>query len=306
MAAPGILEEKVIIVTGAGRGIGRAIALACAAAGARVVVNDIGVSLAGDGGDTAPAEGVAQEIRRLGGEAIANVDTVSDFRSARRIIQAALDTFGQLDGVVNNAGFLRDAFFHKLTEEDWDAVLNVMLKGPFNVSRHAASVFREQGGGAYVHMTSNAGLVGNPGQANYVSAKSGLVGLSKAIALDMGRFGVRSNCIAPMGWTRMLEKIPIKDDASRKFVEQRMQVTPEKNAPLAVYLLSDRAADVSGEVFVTRMNEIILMTQPRVARTIHRAEGWSPEDIADYCMPALKSSFSGMQSVADVFPWDPI
>ena len=302
----GFLDERVVLVTGAGRGIGRAVAIGCAAAGASVVVNDIGVSLAGGETGEQPAQAVVEEIRAAGGQAVANLDSVASFDGARSIVQCAMDTFGRLDGVVNNAGFLRDAFFHKMTEEDWDAVVAVMLKGSFNVARHAAEVFRRQSSGAFVHMTSNAGLIGNTGQANYVAAKSGIIGLSKAIALDMVRFNVRSNCIAPMGWTRMLEKIPTNDEASRKFVQQRMEVTPDKNVPLAVYLLSDRAREVNAEVFVTRKHEIVLMSQPRVARSIHRSEGWTPETVESHAIPALRSSFTGMQTIADVFPWDPV
>ena len=300
------LEGKVVIVTGAGRGIGRAVALGCAAAGARVVVNDIGVSLTGEKTGEQPAQVVVDEIRAAGGEAVASLDSVASFQGARQIVQSAVDTFGRLDGVVNNAGFLRDAFFHKMTEGDWDQVIGVMLKGTFNVARHAAELFRGQSSGAFVHMTSNAGLVGNTGQANYVAAKAGIIGLSKAIALDMARFNVRSNCIAPMGWTRMLEKIPTNDEASRKFVQQRMEVTPDKNVPLTVYLLGDQARDVNAEVFVTRKHEIVLMSQHRVARSIHRDGGWTPETIAEHGMPALRSSFTGMQTIADVFPWDPV
>jgi NAD(P)-dependent dehydrogenase (short-subunit alcohol dehydrogenase family) len=278
-------------------------ALGCAAAGAKVVVNDIGTSLKGVGNDTQPATAVVAEIAASGGEAVANYDSVADFETAAKIVQSAIDAFGRIDGVINNAGFLRDAFFHKMTEADWDDVVRVMLKGTFNVSRHAAELFRRQGSGAFVHMTSNAGLVGNTGQANYVA---GIVGFSKAIALDMKRFGVRSNCIAPMGWTRMLEEIPVTDAATEKFVEQRKLVTPDKNVPLAVYLLSDEARDVNAEVFVTRMNEIILMSQSRLAKSMHNSAGWTPETVASHAIPALKSAFTGMQTITDVFPWDPV
>jgi NAD(P)-dependent dehydrogenase (short-subunit alcohol dehydrogenase family) len=301
-----LLDNKVVVVTGAGRGIGRAVALGCAAAGAKVVVNDLGVSLSGDTTQEDPAEEVVREIQSAGGEAVASLESVAEWDGAKRIVDCAIDTFGRLDGVVNNAGFLRDSFFHKMSQDDWGAVVQVMLTGSFNVARHAAEVFRAQGSGSFVHMTSNAGLVGNSGQANYVAAKAGIVGLSKAIALDMQRFNVNSNCIAPMGWTRMLEKIPTTDEASKAFVEQRRLVTPDKNVPLTVYLLSDEAKFVSGEVFVTRMNEIILMTQSRVSRSVHAHGGWTPESVGTHAMPALRTSFHGMETISDVFAWDPI
>ena len=182
---PRMLEEKVVIVTGAGRGIGRDIALLAARQGASVVVNDLGGSERGEGADATPAEQVVAEIEQANGKAVANYDSVASWDSAKKIVQCALDTFGQVDGVVNNAGILRDVIFHKMTEEDWDAVIGVHLKGSFNVSRAAAETFRTQASGAFVHMTSTSGLIGNFGQANYAAAKLGIVGLSKSIALDM-------------------------------------------------------------------------------------------------------------------------
>ncbi len=301
-----IVEGKVVVVTGAGRGIGRAIAMLMAQHGARVVVNDIGVSLAGEGGDRAPAQEVVNEIRKTGGEAAANCDSVAEFTSAAKIVQCALDTFGRIDCVVNNAGILRDVIFHKMTEQDWDAVVNVMLKGAFNMSRHAADHFRKQEAGSFVHMTSTSGLVGAMGQANYSAAKLGMVALSKSIAVDMQRFNVRSNCIAPVAWTRMTASIPAKDPAAARRVEQRKQVTAEHNAPLAVFLASDAAKDVTGQVFSTRKNEIFLMSQSRPLRSVHRGEGWTPETCADHMYPALKSGFYPLERTADVFSWDSI
>jgi NAD(P)-dependent dehydrogenase (short-subunit alcohol dehydrogenase family) len=208
--------------------------------------------------------------------------------------------------VVNNAGILRDAIFHKMTEDDWDAVVTVMLKGAFNTCRHAADHFRKQEAGSFVHMTSTAGLIGAVGQANYGAAKLGLVGLSKSIAIDMQRFNVRSNCIAPVAWTRMTASIPPSDPAAVKRIEQRMQVTPEFNAPLAVFLASDAAKDVTGQVFCVRKNEIFLMSQSRPLRGIHRAEGWTPRSCAEHMLPALKSWFFPLERTADVFSWDSI
>lgn len=301
-----MVEGKVVIVTGAGRGIGRAIAMLMAQHGASVVVNDIGVSLSGEGGDQAPAQEVADEIRKAGGKAAASYDSIAEFRSAAKIVQCALDNFGRIDCVVNNAGILRDVIFHKMTEQDWDAVVNVMLKGAFNMSRNAADHFRKQEAGSFVHMTSTSGLIGAMGQANYSAAKLGMVGLSKSIAVDMQRFNVRSNCIAPVAWTRMTASIPAKDPASAKRVEQRKQVTAEHNAPLAVFLASDAAKDVTGQVFSTRKNEIFLMSQPRPVRSMHRSEGWTPEACAEHLYPAFKSWFYPLERTVHVFSWDPI
>jgi NAD(P)-dependent dehydrogenase (short-subunit alcohol dehydrogenase family) len=301
-----MMQGKVVVVTGAGRGIGAAIAKLMASEGAKVVVNDIGVSLAGTGGDEAPTHQVVAEIEKVGGVAVANTDSVAQFASAGKIIQCAVDTFGRIDCVVNNAGILRDAIFHKMTEDDWDAVVNVMLKGAFNTCRHAADHFRKQESGSFVHMTSTAGLIGAVGQANYGAAKLGLVGLSKSIAIDMQRFNVRSNCIAPVAWTRMTASIPPNDPAAMKRIEQRKQVTPEFNAPLAVFLASDAGEDVTGQVFAVRKNEIFLMSQSRPLRGIHRAEGWSPQSCAEHMLPALKSWFFPLDRTADVFSWDSI
>jgi NAD(P)-dependent dehydrogenase (short-subunit alcohol dehydrogenase family) len=302
----GIVEGKVVVVTGAGRGIGAAIARLMAKEGAKVVVNDIGVGLAGEGGDKSPADEVVTEIRKAGGEAVASFDSVAEFASAAKIVQCAVDTFGRIDCVVNNAGILRDVIFHKMTEDDWDSVMKVMLKGAFNTCRHAADHFRKQESGSFVHMTSTSGLVGAMGQVNYGAAKLGLAGLSKNIAIDMQRFNVRSNCIAPVAWTRMTASIPPKDPAAKKRIEQRMQVTPEFNAPLAVFLASDAAREVTGQIFSVRMNEIFLMGQSRPLRGIHRSEGWTPAACAEHMLPALKSGFYALDKTADVFPWDSI
>ena len=179
-----LVEGKVVVVTGAGRGIGAAIARLMAQYGAKVVVNDIGASLAGEGGDQAPANEVVADIKKADGEAVANGDSVASFASAGKIIQCALDTFGRIDCVVNNAGVLRDVIFHKMSEDDWDIVINVMLKGAFNTCRHAADHYRKQESGSFVHMTSTSGLIGAMGQVNYGAAKMGLAALSKNIAID--------------------------------------------------------------------------------------------------------------------------
>ena len=306
MSQGNMLEGKVVVVTGAGGGIGRDIALQCAAQGARLVINDLGASVAGEGGDAGPAERVAAEIRAAGGEAAANTDSVSDVSSANRIVQTALDVYGRIDAVVNNAGILRDRFFHKMSVDEFDAVFKVHLYGGFFVSRAAANHFKEQGSGAYVHMTSTSGLIGNFGQANYAAAKLGIAALSKSIALDMQKFKVRSNCIAPFAWSRMIGSIPTDTPEQQARVAKIQQMTPAKIAPVAVYLLSDAAREVNGQIFAVRNNEIFLMSQPRPERSVHRSEGWTPETVASHAMPALKSGFYALDRSGDVFTWDPV
>ncbi len=301
-----MVDGKVVVVTGAGGGIGREIALALAAEGAKVVVNDIGTSTSGEGHDDGPAQRVVQEIRAAGGEAAASTDSVAESVAANRIVQCALDHFGRIDGVVNNAGILRDRFFHKMSDDEFDAVIKVHLYGSYHVSRAAATHFKEQGSGAYVHMTSTSGLVGNFGQANYSAAKLGLVALSKSIALDMQKFNVRSNCIAPFAWSRMIGSIPTDTPEQQARVDKIKQMTPNKIAPLAVYLVSDAATTVNAQVFAVRNNEIFLMSQPRPLRSVQRGEGWTPQQIAEHAMPALRASFVPMDRSADVFSWDPV
>ncbi|MGH7121134.1 MAG: SDR family oxidoreductase [Acetobacteraceae bacterium] len=301
-----MLEGKVAVVTGAGGGIGRAIAVAMARAGAKVIVNDLGVSVSGEGGSPGPAEETKAIIEHAGGAAVVNADSVAEWQSARRIVQSALDAFGRIDIVVNNAGILRDVIFHRMAPEDWLAVINVHLNGSFFVSRAAAEHFRKQESGAYVHMTSTSGLIGNFGQANYAAAKLGIAALSKSIALDMQRFHVRSNCISPFAWSRMTSSIPAETPAEQERLARIREMTPEKNAPMAVFLASDAAKNVTGQIFATRNNEIFVMSQSRPLRGMHRAEGWTPEQIGEYAMPALGSSFVPLQRSGEVFSWDPV
>lgn len=302
----GIVSGKVVVVTGAGGGIGRGIALAMARAGAKVVVNDIGVSLTGEGGGEGPAHAVAREIAAAGGQAVANTDSVAAYDSASRVIQAAIDAFGRVDAVINNAGNLRDRVFHKMSEEEWCQVIDVHLNGSFFMSRAAAPYFREQESGAFVHMTSTSGLIGNFGQANYAAAKLGIVALSKSIALDMARYNVRSNCIAPFAWSRMTSSIPAETDEEKARVEKLKKMEADKVAPMAVYLASDAASAITAQVFAVRANEIMLMSQPRPLRSVHYSEGWTPELIGEIAVPAMRKHFYALERSPDVIDLDPI
>ena len=300
------LDGKVAVVTGAGGGIGREIALALAAEGVSIVVNDIGVSLSGDGGSESPAQETSGLITQKGGKAVISNESVSSWASAQLVIKKAIDTFGKIDIIVNNAGILRDTIFHKMDPTDWENVINVHLNGSFYISRAAAPFFREQNSGSFVHMTSTSGLIGNFGQANYSAAKLGIVGLSKSIALDMIRYNVRSNCIAPFAWSRMTNSIPSNTDAERERVERLKKMTPDKNAPLAVFLASEAAKDISGQIFSARLNELFIFNQNRPVKSVHSENGWTPEWIAERALPAFKNSLTPNDRSGDVFSWDPI
>jgi len=300
-----LLASKVAVVTGAGRGVGRSIALSLADAGAAVIVNDLGASLSGEATQETPAEQVTKEIEALGGRAIASCHDIADFAAANAVIETARSAFGRIDIVVNNAGNLRDAIFHRMSEEDFDAVIAVHLKGSFNISRAAAPHFKQQAAGAFVHMTSTSGLIGNFGQANYCAAKLGIAGLSKAIALDMQKFGVRSNAVAPFAWTRMVNSIPDETPEQKRRVEGLKKLVPEKIAPFVVALCSDAARHVSGQIFGVRNNEIYLFSQPRPLRTAHTSDGWTPETVLERVFPLFANDFYPLQRSGDVFTWDP-
>ena len=301
-----LLEGKVVIVTGAGGGIGRDFALAMSAEGAKVVVNDLGSSVSGEGKDAGPAQKVVAEIKAQGGAAVASTDSVADWEAANRIVKTALDAFGRIDCVVNNAGILRDRFFFNMSVEEWKAVIDVHLNGSFYVARAAAPYFKSQNCGSYVNMTSTSGLIGNFGQANYAAAKLGIIGLSKSMALDMAKYHVRSNCIAPFAWSRMIGTIPSDTPEQQARLEKIKRMDTAKIAPLAVYLASDLARDVTGQIFGVRANEIFLFSQNRPLRSVHRAGGWTPEAIAEQAIPAMRAQFYALDRSQDVFSWDPI
>jgi len=288
----GALEGKVVLVTGGGRGIGRDCALIAAQEGARVVVNDLGASLKGeDDGAASAAEMVAAEIRAAGGEAVSNSDSVTSLRAVEGMVEQARDTFGGLHAVINPAGILRDSMLHKMPEEDWGKVIEVHMRGSFNVARATIGVLREQNDGAYVFFTSTSGLFGSIGQANYGAAKMGIVGLSRIVALEGARNNVRSNCIAPFAWTRMTQSVPAKDDAAaaRRIVLAKPRA--DQPARFAVALVAPAASRVSGQIFGAAGDNIILYSQPRPIDTVTKPEGWTVDTIITEAIPRMAPNF---------------
>lgn len=305
----GILDGKVVLITGGGNGIGKETALACAKAGAKVLVNDLGGSVSGkdDAGSAGPAEAVAQLIREGGGKAVSNSESVTNYDAVEAMREQALKELGGLHAVINPAGILRDKMFHKMSWDDWKAVVDVHLHGSFNVCRATVEHFREQNDGSYVLFTSTSGLIGNLGQANYAAAKLGIMGLSRIIAMEGALKNVRSNIIAPFAMTRMIETIPVTDEASAQRVDRmRRTMRADQVAQLAVALCADGAKDVSSQIFGVRGNEIILFDQPRPVRQVAAAEGWTPETLISAAFPAIKSDFTSLGASATVFPYDPV
>jgi len=303
----GVLDGKVVLVTGGGRGIGRECALLAAREGAKVVVNDLGAAMSGDQGSAGPAEETAAEIGRGGGEALANTDSVASLAAVKAMVQQALDRFGGLHAVISPAGILRDGMFHKMPEPDWDAVIEVHLRGAFNVARATVEHFRNQQEGAYVLFTSTSGLIGNLGQSNYAAAKMGVAGLSHVLAMEGALKNVRSNVIAPFAWTRMLESIPVKDEASALRVERmRKGMRADQVAQLAVALAAPAAKDTSGQIFAVRGNEVVLFSHPRPVRSMTRTDGWTPESLLQQGLPAMRTAYTGLEPSADIFPYDPL
>ncbi len=275
------LKDQVAIVTGGGRGIGRGECLALASEGARVVVNDFGGTAAGTGAEKGPADHVVEEIKAMGGDALANYDNVADFAAGDRMVQQALDKWGRLDIVVNNAGILRDKMVFNMTEEEWDIVLAVHLKGHFNLSKHAAVVFRQQRSGVFVHTASESGL-GNRGQANYSAAKEGIVGLSRTLARDMGGYGVRSNALRPRAATRLVISDEMKAAAQRggaagmglAALEQFEKANPpEAIGPFVAWLCTDAAANINGRDFLVSGSLIGLYSLPEIVKKVDNTSG---------------------------------
>jgi len=301
-----ILKDRVAVVTGAARGIGREIALLMAQLGARVVVNDYGGSEAGQGTTQAPANDVVEEIRKAGGQAVASYDSVATMGGGERIVQTAIDAFGRLDIVVNNAGILRDRMIFNMTEEEWDAVIDTHLKGTFAVTRAAAPRMKEQRSGRFVNMTSTSGLVGNIGQANYAAAKLGIVGLTKVVALDMARYNVTANCISPFAWTRMIGTIPTETAAQKARVEKIKKMSPAHIAPVAAFLASDAAKDITGQVIGVRGKEIMLFGHMRPIMRVHHAEGWTVERLAEMFPGTLQHHLVPLDTSGQYFNYDPL
>ncbi|PYN99719.1 MAG: 3-hydroxyacyl-CoA dehydrogenase [Candidatus Rokuibacteriota bacterium] len=300
------LKDRVAVITGAARGIGREIALLMAELGARVVVNDYGGSESGQGSTRAPADDVVDTIRKAGGQAVANYDSVATMAGGERIVQTAIDAFGRVDVVVNNAGILRDRMIFNMTEEEWDAVINTHLKGSFAVTRAAAPRMKEQRSGRFINMTSTSGLVGNIGQANYAAAKLGIVGLTKVVALDMARYNVTANCISPFAWTRMIGTIPTETDAQKARVEKIKKLSPAHIAPVAAFLASDAAKDITGQVFGVRGKEIMLFGHMRPIMRIHHAEGWTVERLTDMFPGTLQHHLVPLDTSGQYFNYDPL
>ena len=301
-----MLKGKVAVVTGAARGVGREIARLMAQHGARVVVNDYGGSEAGLGTDRKPADEVVEEIRKAGGEAVANYDSVASMAGGQSIVKTAVDAFGRVDIVVNNAGILRDRMIFNMTEEEWDAVINTHLKGSFAVTRAAAPLMREQKWGRFINMTSTSGLIGNVGQANYAAAKLGIFGLTKATALDMARYNVTANCISPFAWTRMIGTIPTETEVQKARVEKIKKLSPAHIAPVAAFLASDAAKDITGQVFGVRGKEIMLFSHERPIMRVHHDEGWTVERLAEMFPGTLQRHLVPMVTSGQYFNYDPL
>ena len=270
-----LLEGKVAVVTGSGRGVGRGIALALAREGAKVVINDVGCSIDGRGSEEDPAAQVVKEIEALGGQAVANYDSVADFAAAERIIRSAVDNFGRIDILVNNAGIVRDRSIVKMSEEDFDAVVAVHLKGSFNCGRHAIPLMREQGYGRIINITSSAGLRGNFGQSNYGAAKAGIMGLTLVWAVELKDKGVTVNAMAPAGFTRMVSTMPGMDK-----VTPAPDQDPDLNGPIVAYLASEKAGHVSGQVFGRRGFGYTIFQTPRPIAMMYKPGGLSASEVA--------------------------
>ena len=281
------LKDKVAIVTGAGRGIGKGEALALASEGAKVVVNDLGGSPDGSGGEASPAEEVVAEIKKMGGEAVANYDSVATWEGGENIIKSAVDAFGKLDILVNNAGILRDVMVFNMTDEQWDIIMKVHLYGHFYTTRPACALFRQQRSGRIINTSSSAGLGGTFGQANYGAAKEGIIGLTRKVAQDMGRYGVTCNAIRPNAGTRLTLSDEMRRTWPKEAIEALESFKPEDIAPLVVWLASDDAANVNGRTFFVQTGTVALYSEPIQERQILKVGGWTIDELFMYMPTTL-------------------
>ena len=302
-----LLKNKVAVVTGSGRGIGRGIALQLSAEGAKVVVNDLGGAVDGSGDSATPADEVVNEIKAAGGEAVSNYDSVVTMDGGENIVKTALDNFGKIDIAVAVAGILRDRMLFNMTEEEWDAVIAVHLKGTFTVTKAASILFRQQRSGRIITFSSTSGLYGNSGQANYGAAKDGIAGFTRAVARDLGRYGVTVNSISPGANSRMTQTVPqsARDLRAASGIQSNSAVTPlelnrdpEDVAPMVAWLASDEAKDVNGHVFHCQGGQISLMNNPAEERTLGKSGRWSVEEI--------DAMFSGTLGMDMVNPGPPL
>jgi len=304
-----LLDGKVAIVTGAGRGIGREEALLLAKHGAKVVINDLGGHFDGTGADTRPAQQVVEEIKAAGGEAVANYESVADFKAAKRIVQCALDTFGKLNILVNNAGILRDRMIFNMTDEEWDAVINVHMKGTFNCTRHACEYWREQHklgtvlNGRVINTSSDAGLLGNAGQPNYGPAKAAVATLAIIVDAEMQKYGVTANAIAPMARTRLtVDATPQTAGVMAPPQEGEHDFfSPHHVAPLVVWLASDDAASVHGEVFRVGGGCVWLMQGWHSVATVKKKGSWEPAELGPKVKAELAKGLTKKETINEIF-----
>ena len=300
----GMLDGRVAICTGAGRGVGAEVAKLMAANGAKVLVNDPGVTGDGQGSDAGPAQEVADAINAAGGSAVANFGSVASYEDCLGMVQQARNELGGCHVLFNPAGILRDRMFHKMSPDDWQAVIDVHLTGHFNIVRAAINLFREQEYGRVIMVGSTSGLLGNIGQANYGAAKLGIVALARIVAMENASKGITANVIAPSADTRMTRSVPTpKDpDAAAKREERLRRSRADAIAPLCVYLASEQSADVTGQVFHQRAAEISLYGLPKPVKSVHQNGGWTPESVASHAMPALKTVFFDIKDARSQHP----